>query len=224
MTAAPASASASRPTRTGGSRPARDGPAARFPPRPTPRDRRGLRWPDRGDHAGAGRPQRRGVRRGVAGLGASSRSGGMIGHGHRLSYTKLTERFGTGRAQALIREGMAQLEHLVELVAAEKIDAKLQRVGRFRGAATPPTTRPWPGRRRRWRAISACPWRWCRAPSSAGRSRAGSTMAACCSTPMAACIRRCCTRGLLDAARRAGAIVAPSRPCRPCARTRAASR
>src|SRR4029453_11984543 len=28
------------------------------------------------------------------GEGASTRSGGMIGHGHRLSYTKLIERFG----------------------------------------------------------------------------------------------------------------------------------
>ena len=31
------------------------------------------------------------------GEGASSRSGGMIGHGHRLSYTKLIERFGAQR-------------------------------------------------------------------------------------------------------------------------------
>ena len=39
------------------------------------------------------------------GEGASSRSGGMIGHGHRLSYTKLIERFGAQKAMDLIREG-----------------------------------------------------------------------------------------------------------------------
>jgi NADPH-dependent 2,4-dienoyl-CoA reductase/sulfur reductase-like enzyme len=36
------------------------------------------------------------------GEGASSRSGGMIGHGHRLSYTKLIERFGAQKARDLI--------------------------------------------------------------------------------------------------------------------------
>jgi len=35
------------------------------------------------------------------GYGASSRSGGMIGHGHRLSYTKLIERFGADKARIL---------------------------------------------------------------------------------------------------------------------------
>src|SRR4029450_6601424 len=39
------------------------------------------------------------------GEGASTRSGGMIGHGHRLSYTKLIERFGAQKAKDLVREG-----------------------------------------------------------------------------------------------------------------------
>ena len=43
------------------------------------------------------------------GHGASSRSGGMIGHGHRLSYTKLIARFGADKAKDLIREGIASL-------------------------------------------------------------------------------------------------------------------
>jgi gamma-glutamylputrescine oxidase len=71
------------------------------------------------------------------GYGASSRSGGMIGHGHRLPYSTLADRFGPAKAAALVKEGVASLDHLVALVEQEGIDADLQRVGRFRGAATP---------------------------------------------------------------------------------------
>jgi glycine/D-amino acid oxidase-like deaminating enzyme len=70
------------------------------------------------------------------GYGASSRSGGMIGHGHRLSYTKLIERYGADKAKALVREGMASLQFLKDLVPNEKIDAGLQLCGRVRGAWT----------------------------------------------------------------------------------------
>ena len=70
------------------------------------------------------------------GDGASSRSGGMIGHGHRLSYTKLIERFGPEKAKDLVREGMASLEFVKELITGEKIDAGLQLCGRIRGAWT----------------------------------------------------------------------------------------
>ena len=73
---------------------------------------------------------------GAPGYGASSRSGGMIGHGHRLSYTKLIERCGAAKAMALVREGMASLQFLKDLVADEKIDAGLQLCGRVRGAWT----------------------------------------------------------------------------------------
>ena len=70
------------------------------------------------------------------GQGASSRSGGMIGHGHRLSYAKLIERFGLEKAKALVREGMASLEFVKALITGEKIDAGLQVCGRVRGAWT----------------------------------------------------------------------------------------
>src|SRR5436190_20680348 len=50
------------------------------------------------------------------GEGASSRSGGMIGHGHRLSYIKLIERFGPRKARDLIREGEASLEFAKALI------------------------------------------------------------------------------------------------------------
>src|ERR1700746_466331 len=65
-----------------------------------------------------------------------SRSGGMIGHGHRLSYTKLIERFGPQKARDLIREGVASLEFAKALIVDEKIDARLQVSGRMRGAWT----------------------------------------------------------------------------------------
>ena len=70
------------------------------------------------------------------GQGASSRSGGMIGHGHRLSYTKLIELWGPEKAKDLTREGMASLEFAKTLIADEKIDAGLQLCGRMRGAWT----------------------------------------------------------------------------------------
>lgn len=73
----------------------------------------------------------------AAGFGGSSRSGGMVGHGHRLSYSALVARHGKPKAQALIREGMAALDFATGLIAREGIDARFRRVGRFRGAATP---------------------------------------------------------------------------------------
>lgn len=73
---------------------------------------------------------------GSPGFGASSRSGGMIGHGHRLSYSKLIEVYGPDKARALIREGMNSLDFTKALIADEAIDAGLQLVGRLRGAWT----------------------------------------------------------------------------------------
>jgi glycine/D-amino acid oxidase-like deaminating enzyme len=70
------------------------------------------------------------------GEGASSRSGGMIGHGHRLSYVKLIDRFGPRKARDLIREGVASLEFAKALIVDERIDARLRVSGRMRGAWT----------------------------------------------------------------------------------------
>jgi glycine/D-amino acid oxidase-like deaminating enzyme len=70
------------------------------------------------------------------GWGASSRSGGMIGHGHRRSYAKLIEHFGPEKAKDIVREGIASLDFLKTLIADEKIDAGLQVCGRMRGAWT----------------------------------------------------------------------------------------
>jgi glycine/D-amino acid oxidase-like deaminating enzyme len=60
----------------------------------------------------------------------------MIGHGHRVSYAKLIERFGPQKARELTREGMASLEFAKALIADEKIDAQLRTTGRMRGAWT----------------------------------------------------------------------------------------
>jgi glycine/D-amino acid oxidase-like deaminating enzyme len=70
------------------------------------------------------------------GEGASSRSGGMIGHGHRLSYTKLIEKFGLAKAQELVREGIASLDFATAFIRGENIDCFLQMTGRLRGAWT----------------------------------------------------------------------------------------
>lgn len=70
------------------------------------------------------------------GEGASSRSGGMIGHGHRLSYTKLIEKFGPAKAKDLIREGIASLDYATSLIRSESLDCHLQMTGRMRGAWT----------------------------------------------------------------------------------------
>ena len=67
---------------------------------------------------------------GPPGFGASSRSGGMIGHGHRLSYASLIALYGAQKAKALIAEGMASLDHVKTLISLEKIDAGLSLTGR----------------------------------------------------------------------------------------------
>src|SRR5262245_46275709 len=48
------------------------------------------------------------------GFGASSRSGGMVGHGHRLSYAKLEARYGTPKARAILREGVIAFDSLLD--------------------------------------------------------------------------------------------------------------
>lgn len=73
---------------------------------------------------------------GPPGFGASSRSGGMIGHGHRLSYSGLIERYGETTAKTMILEGMASLDYAKSLIAETGMDAGLRPVGRLRGAWT----------------------------------------------------------------------------------------
>ena len=71
------------------------------------------------------------------GFGASSRSGGMIGSGHRLSYFYLVERYGEKIAVDLLNEGVRSLDFTIDLIEREGLDCQLRRSGRFRGAARP---------------------------------------------------------------------------------------
>ena len=73
---------------------------------------------------------------GPPGYGGSSRSGGMIGHGHRISYAMLTDAYGAGPARALVQEGIASLDYIKSLITSRGLDAGLQQVGRLRGAWT----------------------------------------------------------------------------------------
>ncbi len=74
---------------------------------------------------------------GDPGYGASSRSGGMIGSGHRLSYFELVRRYGEEAAVDVLNEGRRSLEFTTDLIERETIDCHFQRSGRFRGAARP---------------------------------------------------------------------------------------
>jgi glycine/D-amino acid oxidase-like deaminating enzyme len=71
------------------------------------------------------------------GAGASSRNGGMIGSGHRLSYQALAGRHGEAVADAVIREGLQALAFTTALIAREGIGCGFVRCGRFRGAWRP---------------------------------------------------------------------------------------
>ncbi len=71
------------------------------------------------------------------GDGASTRNGGMIGSGHRLSLTALQRRYGRERALALLREGLESLEFTAALIARERIECRFVRSGRFRAACRP---------------------------------------------------------------------------------------
>ena len=71
------------------------------------------------------------------GFGGSTRSGGMVGHGHRLSYPALKARLGQAKAVQILQEGIASLNFCSDLIATERLEAQFSRVGRFRGAWLP---------------------------------------------------------------------------------------
>ena len=72
------------------------------------------------------------------GYGASSRNGGMVGGGHRLSLAELTARYGTETARALLREAHCDsLEFAKTLIRDEQIDCDFRIHGRFSGQRSP---------------------------------------------------------------------------------------
>lgn len=71
---------------------------------------------------------------GVPGGGASSRNGGMVGGGHRLSLDEMEARFGTPIGHRLLREAHIESFAFVrEVMAKEGIDCDYVEMGRFRG-------------------------------------------------------------------------------------------
>lgn len=71
------------------------------------------------------------------GEGASSRNGGMIGGGHRLSIDELTAQLGEGTARDLLHEAhCASRDHALEVMRSENIDCDYAQTGRFRGLWT----------------------------------------------------------------------------------------
>lgn len=71
------------------------------------------------------------------GEGASSRNGGMIGGGHRLSIGQLNAQFGEGVARDLLFEAhCASRDHVMALMRDERINCDYAETGRFRGLWT----------------------------------------------------------------------------------------
>lgn len=75
---------------------------------------------------------------GRPGFGASARNGGQIGSGNQKFRVKtLIAMKGQAKAEALLREGVAMLDHIEALIRDEGIACHFTRCGRFRGAMRP---------------------------------------------------------------------------------------
>lgn len=75
---------------------------------------------------------------GAPGFGASTRNGGQVGSGNQKFRVKtLIARHGERKAVALLREGVAMLDGIEQLIRDEAIACDFVRCGRFRGAMRP---------------------------------------------------------------------------------------
>lgn len=74
---------------------------------------------------------------GPLGIGASSRSGGMVSSGQKLVLTDVLKSFSEPDALHALEDSTETFEFLKTLVARENLDADLQICGRFFGAWTP---------------------------------------------------------------------------------------
>ncbi|MFB2552487.1 NAD(P)/FAD-dependent oxidoreductase [Ensifer soli] len=78
------------------------------------------------------------LERGAPGFGASTRNGGQVGSGNQKFRVKtLIALRGREKAHAMLREGVAMLDHIAALVEDEGIDCDFTRCGRLRGAMRP---------------------------------------------------------------------------------------
>ncbi|GAB4185833.1 MAG: FAD-dependent oxidoreductase [Thalassobaculales bacterium] len=71
------------------------------------------------------------------GFGASSRNGGMVSGGLKLSSLDLARTIGPEKAARIVEESAGSLPFLEDLLAREGIDCHYARVGRFVGAHSP---------------------------------------------------------------------------------------
>jgi gamma-glutamylputrescine oxidase len=74
---------------------------------------------------------------GPLGIGASSRSGGMVSSGQKLVLTDVLKDFGEEGAARALEDSASTFSFLQSLIARENLDADLQICGRFFGAWTP---------------------------------------------------------------------------------------
>lgn len=70
------------------------------------------------------------------GFGASTRNGGMVGWGHRGRFAPLAKRYGPEGAMEILAEGKRSLDFTTALIAEEGIDCDFVRSGRYLGAAS----------------------------------------------------------------------------------------
>lgn len=74
----------------------------------------------------------------IAGYGASTRNGGMLGPSfHRLGVKGLTARYGKERTHAMLRQSIDFVDFVESLTESENIDCDFHRSGRFRCASRP---------------------------------------------------------------------------------------
>lgn len=77
------------------------------------------------------------IEAGALGQGASSRNAGYVGRSLKHDFLALTAQHGLAFAIAIYRELQAAFDSVFEIVRTEQIDCRLQRCGRFVGAASP---------------------------------------------------------------------------------------
>lgn len=75
--------------------------------------------------------------KGMIGVAASSRSGGIASGNLRLSFTKMIKNLGVTRAKALHGEAVRARRDLFDFIQQENIKCHYQEVGRFQGAVRP---------------------------------------------------------------------------------------
>ena len=71
---------------------------------------------------------------GDPGQGASSRNGGMLGSGHKVSFAAMSARYGHATAVGILKEGLASLAYTADLIRRENINCHYSQTGRFRAA------------------------------------------------------------------------------------------